>query len=125
MRDSTFKKMNMVIPLHAWHRLATPPQCFHHSGPLVCLTLGPYLPRGRGSSILQGAVSLALEQWKEESEAEKARDGVGVPTEGSLNSAQAAPSYDKNLKSKSRLFFTARFASGPSTSFHPFQPPFC
>ena len=62
------------------------------------LTPGPYLLRGRGSSILQGAVSLALEQWKEQSEAEEARDGVGAPTEGSQNSVQAAPSYDKNLK---------------------------
>ena len=117
--------MNTVIPLHAWHRLATPPQSFHRSGPLVRLTPGPSLLRGRGSSILQGAVSLALEQWKEQSEAEEARDGVGAPTEGSQNSVQAAPSYDKNLKSKSRLFFTALFASGPATSFHPFQPPFC
>ena len=62
--------MNTVIPLHAWHRLAAPPQSFLRSGPLVRLTPGPYLLRGRGSSILQGAVPLALEQWKEQSEAE-------------------------------------------------------
>ena len=119
--------MNTVTPLHAWHKLAAPPRPFHPSSPLVFLPQGPgpYLPRGRGGRILQGAVPLALEQWKEQREAEEAREGMGTPTEGNQNPLKAAPSYDKNLKPKSRLFSAVHFVSRPTTSFHPFQPPFC
>lgn len=47
---------------------------------------------------------MALEQWKEQREAEEAREGMGARTEGNQNPLRAAPSYDKNLKPTSHLF---------------------
>lgn len=78
----------------------------HHSSPPVPLIPGPgpSLPRGRGGSILKVAVCLAPGQWKEQKEAEEAREGTGAPTENNQNSLETASPSDKNLKPKSCLF---------------------